>query len=113
MRVGQRARGRHGLGTDVGVCGLRIEIDARLAQVSRGLLADFGLSATIHTGDYLQLCWDANLYFAYCWPGQMQQVEQHFVSVAPDRARLLICHGAEDIRCKVKSGRVPLAADEP
>jgi hypothetical protein len=44
----------------------------------------------------------ADYYFTYCWPGQMSQVEERFLEIAPANARLLICHGAEDIRCKVK-----------
>ena len=81
-------------------CG--IEINAELASSSRRLLGDFGLSATIETGDYFEICRDAEVYFTYCWPGQMPRVEEHFLSVTPGHARLLICHGAEDIRCKVK-----------
>ena len=44
---------------------------------------------------------DADVYFNYCWPSQMRCVEEHFLSVAPNHAKLLICHGASDIRCKV------------
>ena len=81
-------------------CG--IEIDAQMAAASRELLADFGLAAPIEMGDYFEIGRDADVYFTYCWPGQMPRVEQHFLSVTPDHAKLLICHGAEDIRCKVK-----------
>jgi protein-L-isoaspartate O-methyltransferase len=83
-------------------CG--IEIDAKLAAASRALLADFALSARIETGDYFDRTPEADFYFAYCWPGQMRRVEKRFASAAPDSARLLICHGAEDVRCKVKPG---------
>jgi len=79
-----------------------IEIHAQLAAASRKLLADFGLSATIETGDYFEIRQNVDVYFTYCWPGQMPRVEQHFLSVTPDHTRLLICHGAEDVRCKVK-----------
>ena len=102
-----------GLAEMLGFAARGIEVDPRLADVSRGLLADFGLSATIHTGDYFESRCDADLYFTYCWPGQMERVQRHFESVAADHARLLICHGAEDIRCKVKSGRSPLEAEPP
>lgn len=81
-------------------CG--IEINEEMAAASRELLADFGLSATIKTGDYLEISHDADIYFTYCWPGQMPRVEKHFLSATPRHARLLICHGAQDIRCKVK-----------
>jgi hypothetical protein len=94
-----------GLAEMLGFDACGIEIDAQMAAASRELLADFGLAATIETGDYFDICRDAEVYFTYCWPGQMQRVEQHFLSsVTPDHAKLLICHGAEDIRCKVKPG---------
>ncbi len=85
---------------DFDACG--IEINKQMAAASRKLLADFRLYPAIKTGDYFKIDCDADVYFTYCWPGQMQRVEQHFLSVTPDHARLLICHGAEDIRCKVK-----------
>ena len=62
----------------------------------------FGLSATIETGDYHEIDRPADIYFSYCWPGQMYDTEQRFIEAAPDDAMLLICHGAEDVRCKVK-----------
>lgn len=91
-----------GLAEILGFDARGIEIHAQLAAASRKLLADFGLSAAIETGDYFEIRQNADVYFTYCWPGQMPRVEQHFLSVTPDHARLLICHGAEDVRCKVK-----------
>ncbi|MDH3213930.1 MAG: hypothetical protein OEM05_15735 [Myxococcales bacterium] len=79
-----------------------IEIDAAMAAASRRLLADFGLSATVETGDYLAIEHASDVYFTYCWPGQMLRVERRFLESAPESARLLICHGAGDVRCKVK-----------
>ena len=79
-----------------------IELHSELAKNSRQLLADFGLSATIETGDYFEIDHPADVYFTYCWPGKMQRTEQRFMETAPNHARLLICHGAEDVRCKVK-----------
>ena len=81
-----------------------IELHPALAEASRELLADFGLSATIATGDYFQIDHPADVYFTYCWPGRMQRTEQRFMEIAPSHARLLICHGAEDVRCKAKRG---------
>lgn len=81
-------------------CG--IEIDARLAAASRGLLRDFKLSAPIETGDYFESTHSADVYFTYCWPGKISRVEQYFLSIAPDRANLLICYGADDVRCRQK-----------
>lgn len=80
-----------------------IELGAALAVASRQLLADFGFQATVETGDYLVLESRADVYFTYCWPGQMEQVKQRFEDIAPDEARLLICHGAEDIRCMIRT----------
>ncbi len=80
-----------------------IEFNADLAVASRQLLADFGFQATVETGDYLVLESRADVFFTYCWPGQMERVKQRFEEIAPDEARLLICHGAEDIRCMIRS----------
>lgn len=79
-----------------------IEISEPMATASRQLLTEFGISAEILTGSYFDLACDADYYFTYCWPGQMIRVEAHFLEVAPQDARLLICHGAEDIRCKIR-----------
>jgi len=92
-----------GLAEMLGFRACGIEIDARLAAASRELLAAFGLSAEVETGSYFDLHRDADVYFSYCWPSQMRRVQEHFLAVAPDHARLLICHGASDIRCKVKA----------
>jgi hypothetical protein len=91
-----------GLAEMLGFDACGIEIDEQMTAASRELLGDFGLSATIKTGDYFEISHDADIYFAYCWPGQMQRVEQHFISATQNHAKLLICHGAEDVRCKVK-----------
>lgn len=80
-----------------------IELNQNLAAASRELLAEYGLHATVLTGDYLEIERSADYYFVYCWPGQMMNVEAHFLARAPASAKLLICHGAEDIRCKVPS----------
>lgn len=77
-----------------------IEIDGPLAEASRKLLADHKLPVTIDTGDYFEILHTADVYFVYCWPGRMKQTEEHFASSAPPGARLLICHGQSDIRCK-------------
>jgi hypothetical protein len=81
-----------------------IEIDQTLAAASRQLLAEHGFRASIETGDYLLLDFSADLYFTYCWPGQIEQVKRRFAAVAPRDARLLVGYGAEDIRCLVRSG---------
>ena len=91
-----------GLADMLGFDACGIEINEQMAAASRELLEDFGLSAAIETGDYFKINCDADVYFVYCWPGQMQRVEQHFLSMTPDQAKLLIYYSAEDIRCKVK-----------
>ena len=98
-----------GIGLATGLAGLLgfeahgIEIHPALADASRLLLADFGIAATIETGSYFEIDDAADVYFTYCWAGQMRRTEDRFIETAPDGARLLICHGAEDIRCKVTS----------
>jgi hypothetical protein len=82
-------------------CG--IEIHAELAAASRRLLHDFGLRATIATGNYLQMAPQADLHFVYCWPGETPRVEAHFLAVTAPSARLLYCNGAADIRCRRKA----------
>ncbi len=58
------------------------------------------MSAQIRKGSYFNLHCEADVYFVYSWPSRIHQVEDHFSSVASDSARLLICHGEADIRCK-------------
>jgi hypothetical protein len=79
-----------------------IELDPRLVAASRRLLADFGLSASIGTGDYLDVQHAADITFVYCWPGQVSRAEEHFLATAADGARLLVYFGPEDFRCEVK-----------
>ena len=87
-------------------CG--IEIDAPLADASRRLLADFGLTARIMTGDYLDVPCNADVYFSYFWPGKVMATEDRFAAISGRNAELLICYGQSDIRRKVKrqNGRV-------
>lgn len=85
-----------------------VEIHPQLADASRRLLADLGLHARIETGDYLLDRFEAATYFVYCWPGVMGVTEERFLAVAAAGARLLICHGQDDIRCKVNdTSQVP------
>ena len=97
-----------GIGINTGIAawlGFRatgIEIDLQLADASRRLLDDFGLRASIHHGSYFENPVTADLYYVYCWPSQMSQVEEHFIATAPEESKLLICHGADDVRCKVR-----------
>lgn len=109
MQRGSICEWGSGIGIGIGLAELLgfeshgIEIDPALAAASRRLLADFGLSTKVSTGSYFAEHRNADIYFAYCWPSQMLQLEEHFSLVAPKNSRLLICHGAEDIRCKVKA----------
>lgn len=97
-----------GLGVVTGLAEIRgfaahgIEINASLVVASRRLLASAGLAASIEQGDYLAIEHRADVYFVYCWPGRMAATEAHFAATAPREARLLICHGQSDIRCKVR-----------
>lgn len=64
-----------------------------------GLASSLGYEAT---GNYFDEPVQADVYFTYSSPGQMSRVEKHFLESAPNSSRFLICHGAEDIRCKTK-----------
>jgi protein-L-isoaspartate O-methyltransferase len=92
-----------GIAAMLGFDATGIELNPKLASASRELLADYGLKATIVTGDYLEIAHGADYYFVYCWPGQMISVEARFLASAPQSAKLLICHGSEDVRCKAPS----------
>lgn len=87
-----------GLAAMLGHVARGIEIDPRLAAASRRLLADFGLEAAIETGDYFAVRREADVYYAYCWPGQVQRVEERFEAACPDHARLILYYGPEDVR---------------
>ncbi len=91
-----------GLANILGFHAHGIEIDAQLAETSRQLLAEFHLDATIQCGDYLTTEREADVYFVYCWPGKVIETETHFETIAPQSARLLICQGQSDIRCKLR-----------
>lgn len=91
-----------GLAEMLGFTALGIELSPDLAAASRLLLSDFDLSASIKTGDYLEINQPADYYFVYCWPSQTIPTEARFESIAPLGAKLLICHGQSDIRCKVR-----------
>ena len=111
--LGSMPRGRlcewgSGIGIGIGIAemlgfeSVGIEIDPALASAARKLLADYGLAATVETGSYFDEHHDADVYFNCSWPSQQRRVEEHFLSVASINARLLICYGAKDIRCKTK-----------
>ncbi len=91
-----------GIAAFLGFDAVGIEIDKQLVIASRELLARFALPATILEGSCYEIGATADLYFVYCWPGQISKVEEHFIATAPDSAKLLICHGEEDVRCMVK-----------
>jgi hypothetical protein len=80
-----------------------IEINEELANQSRVFLREYDLDCQIHHASYLDLDVAADYYFVYCWPGQTLRVQERFEVSTPKEAKLLICHGAEDIRCRVKA----------
>jgi hypothetical protein len=80
-----------------------IERDPPLAEMSRRLMRDMALSASILTGDYMEEDCVADVYFCYCWPGKTAETQQRFIEFAPSDAVLLFCHGASDVRCLAKS----------
>ena len=80
-----------------------IELDEQLDIASQKLLTDFHLLARISTGNNFKLPCDANVVFVYCWFSKTRMTEEYFAAHAPEDARLLICYGQSDIRCKTKS----------
>jgi hypothetical protein len=87
-----------GLAELLGFDAYGVEIDEALVTASRALLAELGFRVSIEHGDYLEVEIRADVYFAYCWPGQVLQVQERFLQVAPPHAQLLLAYGAEDIR---------------
>ncbi len=94
-----------GIATLLGFNATGIELDENLAVASRNLLADFQLPARIITGSYFELPCDADVIFVYCWFSKIRMTEEYFAAHAPNNARLLICYGQSDIRCKIKSAQ--------
>ncbi|MCY2977155.1 MAG: hypothetical protein NTU79_00630 [Planctomycetota bacterium] len=96
-----------GLGIAVGLAEILgfeasgIEIDPELAESARGLLRDHNLKAQITTGSYFDSHDVCDYHYVYCWPGQIPSVEKRFSDMGNDHAKLLICYGQDDIRCKV------------
>ncbi len=107
LRRGRFCEWGSGIGIGVGIAemlGYRavgFEIDEPLAEASRNLLADFGLRSEIVTGDYYQHSCQAEVYFAYAWPSEVQNIRHYFAAREDTDARLLICAGADDIRCEM------------
>lgn len=83
------------------------EAHADLAEASQRLLQDHGLAARIVHGDYLETQHPADVYFVYCWASYIRQTEAHFHATAPCGSRLLICNGANEIRCKTRADAAP------
>ncbi len=90
-----------GMASQLGFDAVGMEIDAPLAEASRKLLLDHSSTAKILTLDYLTSDHQADVYFVYCWPSSVQETEAHFYRIAPPDAKLLICNGQQDIRCKI------------
>ncbi|QDV21917.1 hypothetical protein [Aureliella helgolandensis] len=90
-----------GLAELLGFEALGIELSPDLVTASHDLLTSQGLKSRIEQGDYLKRRDMADIYFTYAWPSHMHLVEQHFSEIAQPHAKLLYCHGQDDIRCKV------------
>ena len=87
-----------GLAEMLGYTAMGIEFHEPLVAASRALLSQFQLQARIELGDYYERTDQADLYFAYCWPGKVARTQKRFFEVAPPGARLLIYYGRSDIR---------------
>ncbi|TWU21989.1 hypothetical protein [Novipirellula artificiosorum] len=90
-----------GLANLLGFDAIGIELSPELADASRKLLNRFDLEARIECDDYLQRIIKADVYFVYSWPSQIAAVERLYCESASPHAKLLICYGQDDIRCKM------------
>jgi len=106
LRRGRFCEWGSGIGIGVGIAeilGFRavgFEINEPLAEASRQLLRDFDLRSDIVTGSFSDIDCEAEIYFVYGWPSQMRSIRSRYVSLARPESSLLICHGAEDLRCE-------------
>ena len=97
-----------GLGIAVGLAAILghesmgIELDAGLAEASRGLLRAHGLCANIETGSYLDRIDPADYYYVYTWPSQRQKVLEHFLATTPAQSHLLLWEGQDDLRVRTR-----------
>lgn len=91
-----------GLAELLGFDAIGIERDPQLAMASRSLLADHQLKSQIMTTSYFEANHTADVYYVYCWPSLINQTEDRFVEIAPPHAKLVICYGQDDFRCKCR-----------
>jgi len=91
-----------GLAEILGFDAVGVEISSELVGASRKLLSQFGLNSRIQCGDYLERRDEADVYFVYSWPSQIGAIERLFAEIAPPQAKLLICYGQDDVRCKIR-----------
>lgn len=91
-----------GLAAMLGYNAYGVELHEPLVERSKALLRDFKLPCRVELGDYLEREDQADLYFAYCWPNRVMQLEEHFHKVAPRGSRLLVYYGRNDVRCLPK-----------
>ena len=84
-----------GIASALGFDAVGIELDGELANLSRQLLNEHELKGEIITGSYFDLVVDADIVFTYCWPGQINAVQERFMSAMPRGRWLLIAQGAE------------------
>lgn len=99
-----------GMGINTGIAAMLgfeatgIELNPDLAAASRELLNDFDLKSHVLTGSYLELELPADYYYVYGWPGEVWDLEAHFLANAPPSSKLLICESSEKVVCKIRSG---------
>ena len=80
-----------------------IELDEKLSAESRLFLSERGFQSKVITGSYFEIQCEADTYLTYCWPSQMREMEEHFLTNTPDDARLIYAYGADDLRCVIKA----------
>lgn len=91
-----------GIATLLGFDAVGVEQNELLTVAGRQLLSDHGIDATLHVGSYFDIEIAADYYFTYCWASYIWQTHQHFAASVPTGAKLLICHGQNEIRCWIR-----------
>lgn len=92
-----------GLAEMLGYEAMGVEFHEPLVVASRKLLDAHGLESRIECGDLYERRDVADLYFVYCWPGKVIQIEERFREIASDGARLLLYYGPNDTRWMQKT----------
>ena len=91
-----------GMAAMLGFDSVGVEINEQLAVASKSLHKAYDLDVEILVGDYMEFNVQADLYFAYVWPGKREETQQHFLDSSTQQAKLLLSYGASAIELKYR-----------